>query len=614
LFKKYLFSFFLFSPKQQPLNISIVKLFLMKYKRTHTNGELDLKDKGKTVVLAGWNYTRRDHGGIIFIDLRDRYGLTQAVFDPKHSKNVHATAEKLKTEDVILIKGKVRPRGKGLENPKLKTGKIEVLVDDIEILNRSETPPIEVEDRVVANDDLRLKYRFLDLRRPVMQKNFLIRHETAQAAREFLNKNNFLEIETPMLVRATPEGARDYIVPSRISPGKFYALPQSPQLYKQILMVAGFDRYYQLARCLRDEDLRQDRQPEHTQIDLEMSFVDEDDVMDMVEGMVKHVLKKVIKKDIKQKFPRIKYDDAMSKYGTDKPDLRFGMEIMDITDIAKKSDFEVFKKAEKVKCVNAEKNISRKEIDDLIDFAQKIGSKGLAWMRVTANGLESSIVKFFNKNIQKKIFEKTKAKKGVLFFIADNEKNATEIIGNIRIELGKRLNLTKNDEFKFCWVTDYPLFDWDDDNAKWMPAHHMFSSPKEECITYLEKEPAKVRAKLYDLVLNGVELCSGSIRIVNKELQERVMKVIGLSKEEAENKFGFLLNAFRYGAPPHGGVGFGFDRFVSLMCGFNDIREVITFPKNKNAECPMDNSPSDIPEDHLKELHVKVDVMKKKTN
>ncbi len=590
----------------------MLKPFPMKYKRTHTNGELDLKDKGKTVVLAGWNYNRRDHGGIIFIDLRDRYGITQIVFDPKHDKQAHAAAENLKTEDVVLIKGKVRHRGKGLENPKLKTGKIEVLVDDIEILNKSETPPIEVEDRVVANDELRLKYRFLDLRRPVMQKNFLMRHNAAHAAREFLNKNNFLEIETPILVRATPEGARDYIVPSRVIPGKFYALPQSPQLYKQILMVSGFDRYYQFARCLRDEDLRQDRQPEHTQIDLEMSFVDEDDVMHMVEGMVKHVLKKVIKKDIKSKFPIITYDDSISKYGTDKPDLRFGMEIKDITDIAKKSDFQVFKNAEKVKCINAGQDISRKEIDNLIDFAQKNGAKGLAWMKVTANGLESSIVKFFNKDIQKKILERTKAKKGVLFFIADKEKNASEIIGKIRLELGKRLNLIKKDEFEFCWVTDFPLFEWDDDNAKWAPSHHIFSSPKEESIEYMEKYPAKVKAKLYDLVLNGVELCSGSIRIVNKELQERVMKVIGLSKEEAENKFGFLLNGFRYGAPPHGGVGFGFDRFVSLMCGSNDIREVIAFPKNKAAECPMDESPSDIPEEQLKELHVKVDVVKKK--
>ena len=582
----------------------------MKYKRTHTNGELDLRDKGKTVVLAGWNYTRRDHGGIIFIDLRDRYGITQIVFDPKHNKKAHAIAEKLKTEDVILIKGEVRHRGKGLENPKLKTGKIEVLVDDIEILNRAETPPIEVEDRVVANDELRLKYRFLDLRRPVMQKNFLIKHEAAQAAREFLNKHNFLEIETPILVRATPEGARDYIVPSRINPGKFYALPQSPQLYKQILMVAGFDRYYQIAKCLRDEDLRQDRQPEHTQIDLEMSFVDEEDVMNLVEGLMKYMFKKVLKKEIKQKFPRLKYDDAVSKYGTDKPDLRFGMEIIDVTEIAKKSDFEVFKNEEKIKCINAEKELSRKEIDALIDFAQSVGSKGLAWMKV-AKSLEGSIAKFFSKEIQKKIIQKTKAKKGILFFIADKEKKANEIIAKLREELGKRLKLVK-DEFKFCWVTDYPLFEWDEDNAKWMPAHHIFSSPKEEYLEYLEKDPSKVKGKLYDLVLNGVELGSGSIRIVNKEMQERVMNVIGLSKEEAERKFGFLLNAFKYGAPPHGGIGLGFDRIVSLMCGFNDIRDVIAFPKNKNAECPMDSSPSDIPEEQLKELNIKVDVVKKK--
>src|SRR3989338_5938483 len=400
----------------------------MKLKRTHTCGELAKKDIKKEVVLAGWLQSSRDHGGIIFIDLRDRYGLTQIVFDPKHDKKLHSEAEKLRREDVIAVKGKVRARGEGLENLKLKTGEIEVLVGELEALSKAETPPIEVEDRVDASEELRLKYRYLDLRRPKMQKHLLIRHMAAQAAREYLNKNNFLEIETPMLVRATPEGARDYIVPSRVNPGKFYALPQSPQLYKQILMASGCDRYYQMARCLRDEDLRQDRQPEHTQIDLEMSFIDANDVMEMVEGLYKHIMKEVLGIGIKQKFPRISHTEAIEKYGSDKPDLRFGLEFIDVTEEAKGSDFQVFNKAEKIKCVNTEDKFSRNEIDDLIQFSIGVGAKGLAWMKVTGNGLESSIVKFFSKELQKKILEKTKAKKGsILFFIADKEKTGLSL-------------------------------------------------------------------------------------------------------------------------------------------------------------------------------------------
>jgi len=585
----------------------------MNFKRTNTCGDLDKADIKKEVSISGWVNSRRDHGGIIFIDLRDRYGLSQIVFDPDHNKKDHKVAEGLRREDVISVSGKVRARGKGLENPKLKTGHIEILVDEINILNKAETPPLEIDDRVEANEDMRLKYRYLDLRRPKMQRHLLLRHNAAMATREYLNKNNFLEIETPILVRATPEGARDYIVPSRTNPGKFYALPQSPQLYKQILMVSGCDRYYQFARCLRDEDLRQDRQPEHTQIDLEMSFVGAEDVMDMVEGLYKFMMKKVLGHDIKNKFVKISHKDAMAKYGTDKPDIRFGLELNDVTDIVKKSDFQVFNKSEKVKCINPEDKFSRNEIDNLIDFAISIGSKGMAWMRVTEKGLESNIAKFFNKEIQKKLIDKVKAKKGsILFFIADKEKNSNEILSKLRVEVGKRLKLINEKDFKFCWVVDFPLFDWNEDEKRWEPSHHIFTAPKKEHLEFLDKDPSKVYADLYDLVLNGLELGSGSIRETNSKTQEKLMKVIGVSHEQAQKKFGFLIEAFKYGTPPHGGMGLGFDRIVALMCGYNDIREVIAFPKNKDAVCPMDGSPSDVSDDQLKELNIKVDMVKKK--
>jgi aspartyl-tRNA synthetase len=585
----------------------------MKLRRTNTCGELAKKDIKKEVSLNGWVYSSRDHGGIIFVDLRDRYGLTQIVFDPEHDKKTHKEAEQLRREDVIAVKGKVRGRGKGLENPKLKTGEIEVLADELEILNKSQTPPLEIEDRVEANEEMRLKYRYLDLRRPKMQKHLLIRHNAAMAAREYLNKNSFLEIETPVLVRATPEGARDYIVPSRINPGKFYALPQSPQLYKQILMVSGCDRYYQFARCLRDEDLRSDRQPEHTQIDFEMSFVNAEDVMDMIEGLYKHMMKRVLNIDIKNDFPKISYNESMEKYGTDKPDLRFGLELIEVTDIVKKSDFKVFHNTKKIKCINPEDKFSRNEIDSLIDFAISIGSKGMAWMRVTDKGLESNIAKFFDKDIQKKLIEKTKAKKGsLLFFVADDEKAVNDVLSKLRVEIGKRLKLINEKDFRFCWIVNFPLFERDEDEKVWKPMHHIFTAPKKEYIQFLDKDPSKVYADLYDLVLNGTELGSGSIRETNPATQEKLMKIIGLSHEEAQKKFGFLMEAFKYGAPPHGGIGLGFDRIVALMCGYNDIREVIAFPKNKDAECPMDGSPSDVPDEQLKELNIKLDLVKKK--
>ena len=451
----------------------------MKFSRTHHCNDLRKEDIGKEAVLMGWNQSRRDHGGIIFIDLRDRYGLTQVVFDPKHNKDAHKLAEGIKREDVIAAKGKVRARGQGLENPNLDTGQIEVIVDELEILSSADTPPIEIEDRKEAGEDARLKYRFLDLRRPKMQKHLQLRHNAAQAAREYLDNNKFLEIETPMLVRATPEGARDYIVPSRVNPGKFYALPQSPQIYKQILMASGCDRYYQFARCLRDEDLRADRQPEHTQIDLEMSFVKQEDVLNMVEGLYRHLMKKVLGIEIKEKFSRLSYDESMLKYGNDKPDIRFGLELFDVTGIAAKSDFQVFKGAELIKCINPPDKFGRNEIDSFIQLCIQNGAKGMAWMRVTEKGLESNIAKFFNDDIKKELIEKTNAKPGsVLFFIADKKKIVNQVLSKLRIELGEKLGLIDKKSFKFCWILDFPIFEWNDDESKWDACHHIFTAPK----------------------------------------------------------------------------------------------------------------------------------------
>ncbi|MBI2137124.1 aspartate--tRNA ligase [Candidatus Woesearchaeota archaeon] len=579
--------------------------------RTHTCGELSAKEAGKNTKLAGWVKTRRDHGGVIFLDLRDRYGITQVVFEPSHNKALHASAEHIGREWVIAVEGKIRHRPEGMVNGKMATGEIEILADKLEIITKAEVPPIEIEDETEANDETRLKYRYLDLRRPVMQKRLLFRSRAAMVVREYFAKNNFIEIETPLLVRSTPEGARDYIVPSRVHAGKFYALPQSPQLYKQILMIAGFDRYFQLAKCLRDEDLREDRQPEHTQIDFEISFADEKDIMTLVEGLYKHLFKEMLGIQLKTPFRVITHSEAIKKYGSDKPDLRFGMELADVTDIVKKTEFKTFAAEEQIKCVVAEKDISRNEIDELIGWAKENGAKGLAWMKATEHGLESSITKYFDKDAQNKIIEITKARKGMtLFFIADNKKKTAEILGKLRLELGKRLGLVK-EGFEFCWVVDFPLFEWNEEENRWEAAHHMFTSPKPEHLDMLEKAPEKVLGNLYDLVLNGTELGSGSIRINNPELQERVMKVIGLDKKQAEQKFGFLLEAYRYGAPTHGGMGIGFDRTVTLMQGLHDIREAVAFPKNKKAESPMDGSPNEVEDKQLRELHIKSDIIKK---
>ena len=582
--------------------------------RTHTCGDLSTKEFNKKVTLCGWVATRRDHGGIIFIDLRDRYGITQIVFDPKHNKESHKSAEFLRREDCIQVEGKVKKRKKGMENKRLATGKIEIFSDKLHVFSKSEVPPIEIDDNIVASEEIRLKYRYLDLRRPIMQRNLLFRQKVINVVREHFNKNGFAEIQTPMLVKPTPEGARDYIVPSRVNPGSFYALPQSPQLYKQILMIAGFDRYFQLpAICLRDEDLRADRQPEHSQVDLEMSFVNEKDIMGFVEGMFKSVVKQVANKNVGG-FPILSYKESKEKYGSDKPDLRFGLELHDVTEIVKRGNFSVFNDVIKnggiVKCINPEKEFTRNELDAYSNFCVSAGAKGMAYLKYEKGKFESNIVKFFSDKDKKELINKTKIKKGYLFFVADKEKTVNSVLSELRLKLGRDLALIK-DELRFCWVTDFPLFSYNEDEQRWEPEHHMFTMPKEEHLEILESNPGKVLGNLFDLVLNGTEVGSGSIRISRPDVQERVMKIIGMKKEEARKKFGFLLEAYEYAGPVHGGMGLGFDRFVALLLGGNDIREVIAFPKNKSAQCPMDGSPAEVDEKQLREANIKLDTKKK---
>ncbi len=573
-------------------------------RRTHTCGELTKKHIDKKVLLQGWVATRRDHGSLIFIDLRDRYGFTQLVINPEKVP----AAKDFKREYVVEIEGKVKQRKKGTEKGDWPTGEIEVHCDRAEVLNVSEVPPIEIEDRAVAGEEPRLKHRYLDLRRPVMQHTLIFRHAVAQAVRRFFHENKFVEIETPFLIRSTPEGARDFIVPSRINPGKIYSLPQSPQLYKQILMVAGFDRYFQLPRCMRDEDLRADRQPEFTQIDVEMSFVEESDIYETFDNLFHYVFKETLGIELKKPFPRMPYKEAMEKYGTDKPDIRFGMELEDVTNILKKSDFEVFKNAPLVKCINAEKcaTFTKSELNKLTELAKIYKAKGLVTMKIKEGKIESNVAKYLSEVEQKELLKKTRAKDGdLLLIVADNFKITNAALAAVRNELGKKLQMYDPKDFAFCWIVDFPLFKWNEEEEKWDPSHHIFTMPKKEHLQYLEKDPSKVHAQCYDLVLNGWEIGSGSIRIHRADIQERVMKVIGLDKKDAEKKFGFLLEAFKYGAPPHGGFAPGFDRLVALMLGYHDIREVIAFPKNKNMEMPMDGSPNIPDEKTLKELHMK---------
>ena len=583
--------------------------------RTHTCGELNKQNIKKEVRLCGWINTRRDHGGIIFIDLRDRYGLTQARFDPKKIPE----AEKLRREWCIQVHGSVIARPKGMENSKLKTGDIEVDTVSLNILNESETPPFEIDDKIETNEELRLKYRYLDLRRPVMQQRLLTRHKASQAAREYLSSQDFLEIETPMLVKTTPGGARVYKVPSRVHPGKFYALPESPQMYKQLLMIAGLDRYFQLARCLRDEDLRADRQPEFTQIDIEMSFVEPEDVFEIVEGLLKNIFKKTLNVEIKTPFQKLTYQEAMERYGSDKPDLRFGLEFENVTEIMKHSDFSVFKseidRGGVVYCLNAKKcaKFSRTEIEELIETAKTHHLNGLAWIKVNKEKkLESSIVKYFSDKVQNELIKKVKANEGdLLLFAAENFKKALTALGEVRLHIGRKLGLLKNNEHKFCWITKFPAFEFNEETNSWQAMHHIFTAPLDEDMGLIKKDPEKVRAKAYDVVLNGVEIGGGSIRINRKDIQAKMLEVTGLTYEEAEKKFDFLLNAFKFSAPPHGGIALGMDRLCALLCEINDIREVIAFPKTKAAENLMDSSPQEWTPEFLKELNLKLDVVKK---
>ncbi len=575
--------------------------------RTKTCGELTKKDVGKKHTLCGWCRRLRKHGGINFIDLVDRYGTTQVVLDPKKLP----ASDDLKKEYTIQVEGAVKKRPKGMENKELSTGEVELHGASFKVLGESEPLPFEIDDRLPVHEDLRLKYRYLDLRRPQVLQKLALRHKMSQAVREYLTSQNFLEIETPIFVKPTPEGARDYLVPSRVNPGKFYALPQSPQLYKQILMISGVDRYFQLPRCMRDEDLRADRQPEFTQVDLEMSFVDVEDVLKVTEGILKHVMKKTKGIDLKTPLLRLTYEESMKKYGCDKPDLRFGLELTEITDICKKTNFQVLKNAELVKGLVVDKEFSRKELDSLTEFAKQAGAKGLVWVKITKGGFESPVAKFIDKKYQDEIVKKMKAKKGsTMFFVGDSWARANDVLSRLRVELGNRLGLIKENDYKFLFITDYPLFEKDEETNSWKPMHHIFSSPKEECIKYLEKDPSKVYAKLYDAVLNGVELGSGSIRIHDRKLQQKVLKVIGMPFEEVEQKFGFLMDSFKYGAVPHGGIALGFDRLVALLCGTHDIREVIAFPRNKAAQNPMDGSPSKAEPLQLKELNIKLDLPK----
>lgn len=587
-------------------------------KRTHKCGELNLENVGQEVILNGWVHRRRDHGGLIFIDLRDRSGIIQVVFSPEVSKEAFAKAEEVRNEFVLAIKGKVQARPEGTVNPNLKTGEIEIYATELRILNRAKTPPFYIAENVDVDESVRLRYRYLDLRRPDMQQTLILRHRTAKAIRDFLDQNGFLEIETPMLTKSSPEGARDYLVPSRVHPGEFFALPQSPQLFKQILMVAGMDRYFQIARCFRDEDLRADRQPEFTQLDMEMSFVDREDVIDLIEKMMAYIFKETLDLELAIPFPRLTYQEAMDRFGSDKPDLRFGLELKDVTSIVAKCGFKVFssvvEKGGQVKGLNAKgcAHYSRKEIDELTKIAAVYGAKGLAWMAITPEGIKSPIAKFFTEEELAALKEKLEAETGdLLLFVADTPQVVAAALGNLRLEFGKRLNLIDPQEFNFCWLIDFPLLEWDPEEKRYVAIHHPFTAPLEEDLELLDKEPTKVRAQAYDLILNGVELGGGSIRIHNRTLQEKMFSLLGISKEEALDKFGYLLEAFEYGAPPHGGIAFGLDRMIMLMSHKETIRDVIAFPKTQSASDLMIKAPAAVSPAQLKELHIKLDIVKK---
>ena len=585
----------------------------MRFKSAY-NGTLTKNDIGKEVKLAGWVLRRRDHGGVIFVDLRDRTGFAQIVFNPQVNEEAHNKAQDLRSEYVISVVGKVRARSEEMINPKIPTGEIEVMVEKLELLNTSETPPFMLEDDIDTNEEIRLKYRYLDLRRPKIFNNLYYRFLITNAFRKYLAENGFIDVETPILNKSTPEGARDFLVPSRLSAGDFYALPQSPQIFKQILMISGFDRYYQIAKCFRDEDLRADRQPEFTQVDIETSFLSTDEFLSIMEKVIADIVKEVYNIDLSLPLPRLSYREAMENYGSDKPDTRFELKLINVEDAVRGCDFAVFKNALDnkfiIRCLNAKggEKLSRKDIDDFTKYVGIFGAKGLAWMRVTENGLESNIVKFFSKENQNKILETTKAEKGdLLFFVADTPKITFDALGNLRLKVAEKLNLIDKDKLNFLWVVEFPLFEYDYKEKRISATHHPFTAPVPEDIAILESDTLKVRSDTYDLVLNGNEIGGGGQRIYDSSVQAKIFNLLGISEEKAKERFGFLLDALKYGAPPMCGMAFGIDRVVMLLQKQDSIREVIAFPKTQKGQCLMSGCPSTVDEEQLEELHLKIE-------